>query len=322
MMNAYIILPCFNEEEALPAFWSDLQHSLSKLTRHKFHFHAIWIDDGSHDQTWKIIKNLPTIEGYQHHGIRLSRNFGHQAAIQAGCDYVSKLTGFNDDSRVIIMDSDGQHPIECIDSILFSLQTHRHVQMIRKETESSGLLKNVSSNLFYQLFRFFTDVDMPNGAADFRGLHGSTLINYLKFGESGRFNRGLFHLSEPPFYIPYIAKERKYGVSKYNFSKMLKLAFVGITNFSNRPLILASFTATAFGFAVCIGYFLYELICLYRGRVFQPGWFTIMAWISMWGMILSFCMLILSIYLGRIFDEAKKRPIYLVGDILVFKDEP
>jgi glycosyltransferase involved in cell wall biosynthesis len=320
MKNAYIILPCFNEQEALPAFWNDLKSELSKPQFQGFKFKTVWIDDGSSDQTWKVIETLTPASNLHHHGIRFSRNFGHQAAIQAGCDYVSKLPEFTKDSLVIIMDSDGQHPIECLEMILKSLNTHRHVQMIRKETESAGMFKKFSSNLFYQLFRFFTDVDMPNGAADFRGLHGSTLLNYLKFTESGRFNRGLFHLTEPPYYIPYSAKERKHGVSKYNISKMLKLAFVGITNFSNRPLILASFSATAFGFIVCIGYFFYELICLYHGRVFQPGWFTIMAWISMWGMILSFCMFILSIYLGRVFDEAKKRPIYLVGDILFRKD--
>jgi dolichol-phosphate mannosyltransferase len=312
MTQTFIILPCLNEESALPHFKTALTQALDFIQGHAFHL--IWIDDGSQDQTWAVIKSFEDSDRIHHQGIRFVRNFGHQAAIQAGCESTVSLPQFSSESRVLVMDSDGQHPVECIDKMLTALKEYRHVQMIRFDTDGASAGKKASSSAFYSLFRTFTDIDLPNGAADFRGMQGSVLLNYLKFTESGRFNRGLFHLAEPPHFLEYTAKARAHGVSKYNLFKMLKLAFVGITSFSNKPLILASFTATTFGFMVCIGYFGFELFRLLNGRTFQPGWFTIMAWISMWGMILSFCMLLLSIYIGRIFDETKKRPIYLIRE--------
>jgi glycosyltransferase involved in cell wall biosynthesis len=312
MNPVFLVLPCFNEEEALPHFFLELAPLLESIPDRVFF--TVWVDDGSNDGTWKVIGSLPESSRIRHHGVSFVRNYGHQAAIQAGCEFVARHPSFSPESRVLILDSDGQHPVAEIPRILRELDVSRHVQMIRKDTAGVGRTKKSSSSLFYRVFRTFTGMDLPDGAADFRGLQGSVLLNYLQFSESGRFNRGLFHLTEPPFFLSYEARARHHGTSKYTLSKMLRLAFIGITNFSNRPLILASFAATAFGFTVCIGYFLFEFYRLWNGRMFQPGWFTIMAWISMWGMILSFCMLLLSIYVGRIFDETKKRPIYLIKD--------
>ncbi len=312
MNPVFLVLPCFNEEEALPHFHRQLIQVLETVPDRDFH--AVWVDDGSRDGTWEVIRALPDSPRIRHHGIRFVRNYGHQSAIQAGCEFVATHPAFTPDASVLMLDSDGQHPVTEIPRILHELEVSRHVQMLRTETEGVGRTKKSTSSLFYLVFRTFTGMDLPDGAADFRGLRGSVLLNYLRFNESGRFNRGLFHLAEPPFYLNYEAKARTHGVSKYTLVKMLRLAFTGITHFSNRPLILASFAATAFGFTVCIGYFLFEFYRLWNGRVFQPGWFTLMAWISMWGMILSFCMLLLSVYVGRIFDETKKRPIYLVQE--------
>jgi glycosyltransferase involved in cell wall biosynthesis len=311
MQKNFIILPCFNEEEAISSFWADLRNELKKIASAEMQIYTIWVDDGSSDLTWSKIRKLESLEHHFHCGIRFVKNFGHQSAIQAGCEFTYKHPSFDSNSNVIIMDSDGQHPVECISNMIQELKKSHHVQMVRSDSESVSFFKKTTSKVFYQTFRFLTQINMPEGAADFRGLKGSALKNYLKFTESGRFNRGLFYLTEPPTFLPYQVKERKHGVSKYSLSKMLRLAFFGITNFSNRPLIFASFASTAFGFTVCIGYFAFEMYRLFQGRVFEPGWFTIMAWISMWGMILSFCMLLLSIYLGRVFDESKKRPIYL-----------
>lgn len=312
MTRVFLILPCFNEADGLPHFFSELSRTLHTIPG--MEFHPVWVDDGSQDSTWEKIRGFQGSERIHHHGVRFVRNFGHQAAIQAGCEFVASQAGFNSDSRVLILDSDGQHPILEIPRILRELEVSRHVQMVRMETQGASRAKSSSSSIFYTVFRVFAGLDLPDGAADFRGFVGSVLLNYLRFTESGRFNRGLFHLTEPPLLLPYTALPRKFGTSKYTWIKMLRLAFVGITQFSNRPLLLVSFAATGFGFIVCIGYFVFELWRLFQGRVFQPGWFTIMAWISMWGMILSFCMLLLSVYVGRIFDETKKRPLFLVRE--------
>jgi glycosyltransferase involved in cell wall biosynthesis len=315
MQSIFIILPCYNEDEALPVFWVELKKEIDAFEAKAtppVEFHTVWVDDGSSDQTWKTIEGLRRHGGETVHGVRLARNFGHQSALQAGCEFVARHPAFSKNSIVILMDSDGQHPVNRIPEMVNALNsTSRHLQMVRTEPNQGHTFKKFTGDTFYRCFRFFTNIQMPEGAADFRAVKGDVLLNYLKYTESGRFNRGLFYLAEPPTFIEYVVNARKHGVSKYSLSKMLKLAFFGITNFSNRPLIFVSLGSTILGFTVCIVYLSFEFYRFLHGHEFQPGWFTVMAWISMWGMILSFCLLMISLYLGRIFDETKKRPTYL-----------
>ena len=316
MRNVFIILPCYNEEEAINSFWIELKQQCQRITNAlNVKMNLVWVDDGSSDATWAKIRALEATEGLGFNGLRFVKNFGHQSALQAGCEFVSKHSDFSAQSIVTLMDSDGQHPVELLEGLISKLLAGaRHIQMVRSDDQSVSFFKKITSQFFYRSFRFLTQIEMPEGASDFRGFSGDVLLNYLKFTESGRFNRGLFYLAETPLFLPYQAKVRSHGSSKYSLSKMLRLAFIGITNFSNRPLIFASLFSALFGFLVCLGYLSFELFRLSQGRVFQPGWFTVMAVVSLWGMILSFCMFLLSIYLGRVFDEVKKRPVYLVRD--------
>ncbi len=198
MNPVFLILPCFNEEEALPHFFRELATVLESIPDHLFF--TVWVDDGSSDATWKVIGTLPESSRIRHHGVSFVRNYGHQSAIQAGCDFVAQHPAFTPEARILILDSDGQHPVTEIPRMLRELELSRHVQMLRKDTAGIGRAKKSSSSLFYWAFRTFSGMDLPDGAADFRGLRGAALLNYLRFNESGRFNRGLFHLAEPPFF--------------------------------------------------------------------------------------------------------------------------
>jgi dolichol-phosphate mannosyltransferase len=299
----------------LSEFWEELEPYLKEIQRtQQLTCIAIFVDDGSTDSTWSTINHIISSSDVRSMGIRFVTNFGHQAAIQAGCDRIVRCSDFDAESLILIMDSDGQHPAEALSSMVTKLRSGVcHVQMVREDSNQS-IWKRLTSGAFYRCFRFLSRIDMPAGAADFRGFTGAVLANYLKFGETGRFNRGLFFLAQPPEFIPYVVQPRKFGRSKYNFAKMLKFALVGVTYFSNRPLLLAALGSCLFGFFSCTGYLIFELRRYLAGIIFQPGWFTIMAWISFWGMLLSFCILLLAIYLARVFDETKKRPIYLVRE--------
>jgi dolichol-phosphate mannosyltransferase len=315
MDTLFIVLPCFNESAGLSRFWQDLEYQLKKIQQQEnLKTVSIFVDDGSTDSTWNIITELRATPETEVIGLRLVKNFGHQAAIQAGCERIVRHPNYDAKSLIVIMDSDGQHPPEAISGMITQLRSGaRHIQMVRQERTYSWW-KRTSSNAFYRCFRFLSDIEMPAGAADFRGFTGAVLANYLKFGETGRFNRGLFYLADPPEFTPYEVQPRKFGTSKYSVRAMMRFAFFGLTYFSNRPLLLVSLASAVFGFLVCVAYISYMVRSYLNGIAFQPGWFTIIAWVSFWGMLLSFCILLMSVYLARVFEETKKRPVYLIRE--------
>lgn len=310
-MRLSIVCPCYNEEKGLPAFTRGLIEMLKGQSLEKWKI--VFVDDGSADGTWKVLKEIK-----QAHPncdiIKLSRNFGHQAAICAGLDYVGNASDWKDTDTVIIMDSDGQHPPGLIPELLRARREgYHHVQMVRQD-QNGSFFKRITSRTFYRVLNGLSRIQVPLGASDFRAFSGRFLKEYLRLTETVKFNRGLFYwLGFETKLIPYRPDLRIAGETSYTFGRMLRLAVNGITYFSSAPLVFINVFATAFGVLICGGYVLYELVRFMSGVSFSPGWFTIIFAISLWGTLLSGSLVVLSIYLARTFDEVKRRPTYIIS---------
>jgi len=324
MKKLFIVCPCFNEEEVLGTFAGRLTQALQRIVAagpDGLEAHVLLVDDGSRDRTWEVIRSLRSTPGsVRLSALRLARNFGHQAAICAGLDHLIGPLGCGDEDTVIIMDSDGQHPPERLHEMIAARREgFHHVQMVREDAEESGgLLKRATSPLFYKLFSWLSGLELRAGASDFRSFSGVFLKQYLRFAETNRFNRGLFvWMGFKTHLIRYRPEARLAGRSSYTFLRMMRLAGVGITYFSSRPLMLTTGIITGSGFLLCGAYILSELIKMARGGKFVPGWATILFVATLWGSLISLNQWIQSVYVARIFDEVKRRPGYVVEELVL-----
>ena len=326
MRQLFVVCPCFNEEVVLGDFVAKLVRVLNDLTSappstgsEPCRARVVFVDDGSRDGTWDVIRSLQGgNSGVVVSGIRLSKNFGHQGAICAGLDHVMASLGCGEADTVIIMDSDGQHPPEWIPKMLEARRTGvHHVQMIREDAKASGgLAKRLTSPVFYRAFSMLSGLELRPGASDFRAFSGAFLGQYLRFAESNRFNRGLFTwMGFKTKLIPYRPEARLGGTSSYTLLRMFRLAVLGITYFSSRPLILTTGLITGAGFLLCGIYILLEFIKFLRGAHYVAGWPTILFVVTLWGSLISLNQWILSVYVARIFDEVKRRPAYVVEEV-------
>ena len=323
MKQLFVVCPCFNEEAALGVFANRLSGVLQGLEAAKdrsLTVRVLFVDDGSKDGTWDVIRSLKSGAGpVLVSAVRLSRNFGHQAAVCAGLDCVMGELGCADEDTVVIMDSDGQHPPERIPKMMEARREgFHHVQMIREDAETSGgALKRLTSPAFYKLFSWLSGLQLLPGASDFRAFSGAFLKQYLRFAETNRFNRGLFvWMGFKTRLIRYRPLARMAGTSSYTLLRMMRLAALGITYFSSRPLMLTTGIITGGGFLLCGTYILSEVIKIAQGGRYVPGWPTVLFIVTLWGSLVSLNQWILAAYVARIFDEVKRRPAYVIEELL------
>lgn len=306
------IVPCFNEEKVILETLKRIREVSIKLN--KFNWELILIDDGSRDNTKKIIKEI------KHYPLQIillsfSRNFGHQQAVQAGLDNCSG-------SASIIIDADLQDPPEIAKLMIEKWEKGYQVvygqRTIRRE---ENFFKKFSAFIFYRLLNFFSGVQIPLDTGDFR-LIDRTVIDALKnFPEKGRFMRGLIAwIGFNQISVRYIRDPRFAGATKYSLKKMLSFAIEGLTNFSRKPLRLATFTGFLFSLFSFIGmaYVLYV-------RLFTQSWVAGWAAICMTILLSSGIQLIfiglLGEYIGNIFFETKNRPLYIIEEKLVINEK-
>jgi glycosyltransferase involved in cell wall biosynthesis len=322
MSQVFVVCPCFNEDAVLKSFAQQLTLVLDGLRSSPsgdvVSTCVVFVDDGSRDDTWDVIRSLKLeSQGVAVCGIRLARNFGHESAVCAGLDKVMADLACRDEDTVIIMDSDGQHPPVWIVEMLEARGAgFHHVQMIREDAgESGGPLKRLTSPIFYRLFSWLSGLELRPGASDFRAFSGTFLQQYLRFAETNRFNRGLFvWMGFKTKLIPYRPDARMAGTSSYTIPRMFRLAALGITYFSSRPLMLTTGLITGGGFLVCGVYVLAEIVKMAQGAPYVAGWPTIFFVVTIWGSLISLNQWILSAYVARIFDEVKRRPSYVVEE--------
>jgi polyisoprenyl-phosphate glycosyltransferase len=308
MRKFFIIAPAYNEAESIGAFIGEVGR-VCRQELAELECLIVIVDDGSTDQTME--EAVKTGQAGLR-VVRLSRNFGQQAAQQAGLD--AARADSDADSLFCLMDSDLQHPPEELPRLARELLGGAdHVQMLRRDGSSLPWGKRMTSAAYYFVLRVLTGLPMAAGSADFRGLSRKVVDAYCSLSEHGRFNRGLFYWAGfRRVDLEYVPAERRRGETKYSYARMLRLAARGILQFSSAPLIVLNLATFALSMTICGGYLIWEFLRFQRGVVMAIGWPTIMAFVSFWGGVISFNQLVQSLYIARVFDEAKRRPNYFV----------
>ncbi len=295
-----IVLPAYNEAESLPVTVKAVLEAIPSPD-----FEIIVVDDGSKDETWNVICLLNQVDS-RVRGLKLSRNFGHQAALLAG---LASAEG----SAVISLDADGQHPPELIPKLAdLWRQGALVVQTIRRDQKKQGGFKRFTSKTFYKIFSWLADTPISEGSADFRLLDRKAVDLILSNPRSAMFLRGFIPwIGFTTKYLEFIPKNRFAGSTKYSIRKMFQLAKQGITRFSIKPLrlatLLGSFTCLA-----ALAYLSYVLVTRLTGGYYIEGWASVAGLLSLLGGLQLLIMGILGEYIGMVFEAQQARPPFVV----------
>lgn len=303
MTTCDIIVPCYNEEAVINAFYEETRKITDTMTDYRFTF--LFVDDGSKDNTFPLMKELAAAHTDVRY-ISFSRNFGKEAAMYAG---FSHSTG----DLVIIMDADLQHPPTMIPVMMEGIKEGYDCAAARRLTRDKERgLQNLFSSAFYQVSNMLTEIKMPQNASDFRIMRRSMVDAILKLSEVERFSKGIFAwVGFETKWYPYENVERTLGTTKWSFKSLMRYAISGITAFSVAPLKLLFIL----GVLLCGIAFFYTLgvvICsLIPGASLgiNSGLICILLWLSG---IMELSMGILGEYMTHIYREAKDRPVYLI----------
>ena len=303
MKKFSIVVPVYNEQDNLREFYKRLT---AIMCSEGYEYNLIFVDDGSQDSSALILKQL--VEQDEHvEAYLLSRNYGHQMALTCGLDNA-------DGDAVITMDGDLQHPPELLPKLIRLWEEGSEIVMTKRlATEDAGFLKNLTSSLYYKLINTLSKVEITPGGSDFRLMDKKAVEAFRLYRERARFIRGMvstlgFNVSV----VEFIAPPRFAGHSKFNLHKMLHFALDGITAFSNLPLRWAFYLGLFFGLCsmLLLGHVFYVK---FISDDAVPGWATTTVSILFLGGIQLVGIGILGEYIGRIFEEIKHRPLYLVS---------
>ena len=306
-----IIIPVYNEEESLQKITSKLEETFAKLS--KYNFEIIFIDDGSFDSSLAELKQLS--KTYQEvNYLSFSRNFGHQMAVKAGLDS-------SRGNCVISMDADLQHPPELIEDMLQKWEAgYDIVYTIRKEDKNLSFLKRKTSKVFYSFLNFLSDIELEQGAADFRLLDRQVVDVLRNMKENNIFLRGMVSwMGFKQYGIKYEAKDREFGVTKYSYRKMVSLAINGITSFSIKPLRIAAWIgllASAVGFS----YAIFSIFAFFLTDLNLTGWTSLIMAVIFFGGLQLLTLGIIGEYIGKLFMQVKGRPNYIIKSSTFHED--
>lgn len=305
-----VIVPVYNEEEVLAECYRRLTDVLRGMHEP---YEIIFVNDGSRDASARIIAQL-----YKNDTsvrlINFTRNFGHMPAISAGMDYARG-------EAVIVIDADLQDPPELFPQMVAQWkQGYQVVYGKRMERKGETAFKKWTAKLFYRLIRMLTTVDMPLDTGDFRLIDRKVCDAVKNLREKNRYVRGLVSwVGFEQTAVEYVREERYAGKTKYSLSKMITFAMDAITAFSYKPLKLA----TTLGFFISVLSFIYLLFIIYQ-RLFTDttitGWASTMALILFTQGIVLMILGLMGEYIGRIYEEIKDRPSYIVREVLEYTD--
>lgn len=306
-----VVVPLFNEEEVLEASYRRLTAVMQSLGED---YELIFVNDGSYDNTSVIATKL----AYTDKAVRLlsfSRNFGHQIAITAGMDYAKG-------DAIVIIDADLQDPPELIPKMVE--KWHEGYEVVygkRIKREGETFFKKATAKLYYRFLRSMTQVNIPVDTGDFRLIDRKVCEAMKCIGEKNRYVRGLVSwVGFRQFPLEYVREERFAGKTKYPFRKMLRLAFDGIASFSDKPLKISA----GLGFFLSLISFLYLFVVLIEkilGFSMTPGWASLIAVQLFFNGIMLIILGIIGTYIGRIYEESKARPLYIIREKIGFSDE-
>lgn len=310
-MSKYsIIVPVFNEEIVIIETYKRLKQVMDSI---KEDYELVFINDGSKDSTCDLITNLhkkdPKVKL-----IDFSRNFGHQIAISAGMEYA---TG----DAIIIIDADLQDPPEVIPEMIQKWKEGCdivHGKRIKRKGET--YFKKITAYLFYRILKSLTNFEVPTDTGDFRLISKNVCETIKQLGEKSRYMRGLISwVGYNQCFVEYVREERFAGETKYPLRKMIAFAMDAITSFSYKPLRVASYIGFTFS-AISFLYFIYVIYLRLFTNKTIVGWTSLLA-VNLFSFGILFIILgIIGEYVGRIYEEAKNRPLFIVKNRVGFKE--
>lgn len=296
-------MPVYNEDSLIYAFITALNNKLIELN---CHYEILIIDDGSTDNTCHIVHQFEGKIPLRY--LRFSRNFGKEKALSAGLEHARG-------DAVIILDSDFQHPLELLPEFIKKWhEGYDVVFAVRQSRSDESWLKRSCAKAFYQFTSKINRVNIPANAGDFRLLDRKAVDALQKLPERNRFMKGLYSwIGFKQIAIPFEVQPRQSGVSQWSFYSLLDLAITGITSFTAFPLRMIAIG----GIVVAVAAIVYGLWIMLSTLIFgiqTPGWATIVTVLSFFGGLQLFALGIVGEYIGRIFDEVKQRPHYIIDD--------
>lgn len=305
-VHVSVVVPCYNEEEGLPEFYRRVTAASQAAAGDSYEL--IFVNDGSRDGTWGIITDLSRDDVHVI-GVNLSRNHGHQLALTAG---LSRCAG----ERIFILDADLQDPPELLTAMMRAIDDGADVVYgQRRSRKGENWFKLATASAFYRMLHKLTDVDIPVDTGDFRLMTRRVLHVLMRMPEQHRFIRGMVSwLGFKQVALPYDRDERLAGETKYPLHRMLRLAIDAITGFSIQPLraaSLAGVTMGAAGFALLA----YSIFQWYENETIR-GWTSLIVVVLLMGSVQMFFLGILGEYLGRLFMESKRRPLFIISDVV------
>ena len=306
MKKVSIVVPCYNEEENIVDFYSAI---CSVLEKREKEYEIIFVDDGSKDNTKKLLKKLESTNNISIKTLIFSRNFGKEAAMYAG---LKESTG----DYVSIIDADLQQDPKYLlemEKILDEKEDYDSVALFQDKRNESSLLKFFKKR-FYKLINSISEVEFVTGASDFRMFRRNMVDAIIEMSEKNRFSKGIFSwVGFNTYYLPYKAKERNKGESKWSFCSLFKYAISGIVSFSTAPLTISTILGLFMSF-ISILYLIFIVIQKIFFGIAIPGYPTIVVLILLLGGIQLLSIGIIGEYLARTYIETKNRPIYILKE--------
>ncbi|MEX1308013.1 MAG: glycosyltransferase family 2 protein [Eubacteriales bacterium] len=302
-----VVVSAYFEELVIETCYQRLTDALER-----FDYELVFVDDGSKDHTLDILRAL-AVKDTRVKVLSFSRNFGHQAAVTAGLRVASG-------DAVVIIDADLQDPPEIIpDMIALWEKGNEVVYAKRKRRKGESLFKRLSATVFYRLLRVFSDTHIPEDTGDFRLMDRKVVEAFNAMGEHNRFIRGMVAwLGFKQVPLEYVREKRHAGKTKYTLKKMMSLSYNAIFSFSVTPIKFIK-TLGLITLAFAFGVIVYVLVSKSTGNAI-PGWSSVMIVTTVLMGVQLFSMGILGEYIARTYEEARKRPIYLIDEKINFEE--
>lgn len=301
-----VIVPCFNEEEALPYFYEEIIKTAQKMN--DFDFEFIFVNDGSKDKTLRLSKDLATKDPRVKY-VSFSRNFGKEAAIYAGLEH---STG----DYCVLMDADLQDPPALLPEMMDAIQKEGYDSAATRRVTRKGEppIRSFFARMFYKIINKISDADIVDGARDYRLMKRDMVDTIINMKEYNRFSKGIFGwIGYDTKWIEFENVERVAGETKWSFWKLFKYSLEGITAFSVAPLQIASI----FGILFSLVAFIMIIVIIIRTLAFGDpvsGWPSLVCIIMLIGGVQLLSIGVLGQYLSKTYLETKKRPIYIAKE--------
>ena len=306
MEKCSIVVPCYNEEEALPFFYEAVEKVLQTMPEPEFEY--IFVDDGSRDGTLRVLREMAEKDSRVHY-VSFSRNFGKEAAMLAGLEE-------SDGDYVVIMDADLQDPPELLPEMYKAVKEEGYDCAATRRVNRKGEppIRSMFARMFYRIMNKIAKVNMMDGARDFRFMKRVMVDAILSMREYHRFSKGIFGwVGFNTKWIDFTNRERVAGKTKWSFFTLFKYSLEGILAFSTAPLAWASFVGLFFC-VLAIGFLLFLFIraILYGDPV--SGWPSLACMITFFAGLQLFVTGIIGMYLAKAYSEIKNRPVYIVRE--------